>query len=106
MSNQFRFFKSKNTIQAVISVIEDQKDPAGNYNAATFLDIKGTLDGVCWSVVISTLKGKNVPGTLIKTILRYLKDRQVIFIMGQDSINKQLGAGCLSGRRISHLRIR
>lgn len=80
------------TIQAIRAVVDDLRDPTKRYRVATFLmDIKRAFDRVWWPDVMAILKAKNVPGSLIKTVISYLNDRRVKLKIGrQVCINKTL----------------
>ena len=99
--NQFGFRGNRNTIQAILTMVEEIKENfhvKDNVTKCTFLDLKKAFDKVDHNLLLQKCQRYVIRGKILEIVKSYLSDRkQFTFLNGQKSSRADVKCGVPQG---------
>ena len=99
--NQFGFRGNRNTIQAILTMVEEIKENfhvKDNVTKCTFLDLKKAFDTVDHNLLLQKCQRYGIRGKILEIVKSYLSDRkQFTFLNGQKSSRADVKCGVPQG---------
>ena len=104
-ANQFGFIPQRSSIDAISVIVNKMQKTFDDkkFGILISLDISKAFDSACFDIILSKLRGLNIPPNLYRMFVSFLDNRHVILPIQDFVVSKPFRRGCPQGGKSSPL---